>query len=160
MLHPDEPDIAFIGGASTISSMLTYSLQALWLGELIAGRHRLPEGDAMRGEIEDIKAWKRSWMPFSPARGARLPLHMLHDHDELLRDMGIDPKRKRGWLAPLKELIVPYQPSDYRKVVSGDRKELERKAIEHPAWKAGPETAVRRILDRRSNLSLLYRHCD
>jgi hypothetical protein len=73
----------------------------------------------MRQEIEEMKAWKRKWMPFSPARGARLILHMLHYHDELLRDFGANPNRKSGWLAPLKELIDPYEPNDYRTVVSG-----------------------------------------
>jgi dimethylaniline monooxygenase (N-oxide forming) len=133
MLHPDVPNMIFVGSASTVTSILTYSLQARWLGELIAGRHRLPSPDAMGREIDEMKAWKRGWMPFSPARGARLILHMLHYHDELLRDMDIDPKLKTGWLAPFKELIFPYQPSDYRSVVSGQWKDLEKKTVETPA---------------------------
>ena len=52
--------------------------------------------------------------------GARLLLHMLYYHDELLRDFGADPLRKRGVLAPLKELLAPYQPSDYRMIIAGD----------------------------------------
>ena len=67
-------------------------------------------------------------MLFSAARGARLLLHMLYYHDELLRDFGADPLRKRGILAPLKELLVPYQPSDYRSIVAGDWEALEGRA--------------------------------
>ena len=52
-----------------------------------------------------------------PARSATLLLHRAHDHDELLRDMGADPLRKSGILAPLKELLVPYRASDFRAVV-------------------------------------------
>ena len=63
----------------------------------------------MLTEIQQLKDWKRRWMPFSSARGARLLLHMLYYHDELLRDFGANPLRKRGILAPLKELFVPYQ---------------------------------------------------
>jgi len=74
----------------------------------------------MLAEIAELKVWKRGWMPFSAARGARLLLHMLYYHDELLRDFGADPLRKRGILVPLKELLVPYQPSDYRTIVAGD----------------------------------------
>ncbi len=37
----------------------------------------------MAREIEDMKAWKPKWMPFSTGRGTRLLLHMLHYHDEL-----------------------------------------------------------------------------
>ncbi len=120
MLQPKVPNLVFIGRASTICSVLTYSLQARWLAELIAGRHRLPESDAMLKEIEDMKAWKRAWMPFSASRGARLIVHMQHYHDELLRDFGANPLRKRGPWAPLKEVIEPYEPADYREIVSGE----------------------------------------
>lgn len=120
MLHPDLPNLVFIGRTSTFLSILTYCLQARWLAELIAGRFDLPGREAMLAEIARLKVWKRGWMPFSTARGARLQLHMLYYHDELLRDFGANPLRKRGIFAPLKELLVPYQPSDYRAIVAGD----------------------------------------
>ena len=129
MLHPDLPNMVFIGRASTFLSVLTYCLQARWLAELIAGRVALPDRERMLAEIARLKAWKRGWMPFSAARGARLLLHMLHYHDELLRDFGANPLRKRGVLAPLKELFVPYQPSDYRPIVAGDWEALEGRAV-------------------------------
>jgi dimethylaniline monooxygenase (N-oxide forming) len=128
MLHPDLPNLAFIGRASTFLSILTYCLQARWLAELLAGRFDLPDRDAMVTEIARLKIWKRAWMPFSAARGARLLLHMLYYHDELLRDFGANPLRKRGLLAPLKELFVPYQPSDYRPIVAGDWEASEGRA--------------------------------
>lgn len=120
MLHPDLPNLVFVGRASTFTSVLTYTLQARWLAEAIAGRIALPGRDAMLAEISRLQDWKRAWMPFSAGRGARLLLHMLHYHDELLRDFGANPLRKRGILAPLKELLVPYQPSDYRAIVADD----------------------------------------
>ena len=122
MAHPAVPRLFFVGRASTICSILTFSLQARWLGEVLKGSHRLPSADAMSREIEGIKAWKRSWMPPSDARSARLILHMLHYHDELLGDFGADPRRKTGVLAPLKELIAPYEPCDYAAIVAGDWK--------------------------------------
>lgn len=128
MLHPDLPNLVFVGRASTFLSVLTYSLQARWLAELLAGRVTLPERAAMLGEIEALKAWKRAWMPFSPARGARLLLHMLHYHDELLLDFGAEPLRKRGLLAPLKEVFVPYQPRDYAAVVAGTEAAVARQS--------------------------------
>ena len=53
---------------------------------------------------------------------------MLSYHDDLLADFGENPFRKRGVLAPLKELIVPYQPSSYDVIVSGEWEELEGRA--------------------------------
>jgi cation diffusion facilitator CzcD-associated flavoprotein CzcO len=121
MLHPAVPQLVFVGAnASTFSNTTTYSLQARWLAELVQGRHALPPGDVMVRDIEQMKAWKRSWMPFGPARGARLHAHQLHYWDELLRDVGAGVTRKRGFWAPLKELLDPYEPNDYRSIVSGE----------------------------------------
>ena len=130
MLHPNVPNMVFIGcNAATFCSILTYGLQARWLGELIKGNHQLPSEDAMLREIEDMKQWKRRWMPFSHARGARIQLHMLHFHDELLRDFGANPKRKTGIFAPLKELIDPYEPNDYKTIISGEWEHCETRRI-------------------------------
>ncbi|MFQ5786175.1 MAG: hypothetical protein ACE5H8_15320, partial [Alphaproteobacteria bacterium] len=129
MLHPAAPGLAFIGRASTICSILTYSLQARWLGELLKGSHRLPDADAMARDIAEMKAWKQSWMPPSAARSARLILHMQHYHDELLKDFGASPLRKRGVFAPLKELIFPYEPRDYRAIVSGEWERREKRTF-------------------------------
>lgn len=119
MVHPDVPNLAFAGYASTVASVLTYNLQACWLAELIAGRLRLPPNAAMRSNIDEMKAWKRRSMPFSKGRAARLLLHLLHYHDELLEDIGVSPLRKAGVFAPFKEVFAPYEPHDYRKIASG-----------------------------------------
>lgn len=127
MLHPAAPGLVFLGQASTVSNILSYSLQARWLADLIAGKHTLPDPQAMMADIEEMKAWKRQSMPHSAARSARLILHLQHYHDELLRDIGADPLRKTGVFAPLKELIAPYEPKDYRTIVSGDWESMEGK---------------------------------
>ena len=120
MLQPAVPGLVFIGRASTISSILSYSLQTRWLAELLGGRLVLPSDDAMARNIEEMKAWKRAWIPFCAARSARVIAHMQHYHDELVRDVGASPWRKKGVFAPLKELVFPYEPSDYAAVVSGN----------------------------------------
>ncbi len=127
MVHPDLPNLVFLGcNAYTYEAILTFNLQARWLTELLKGKFSLPDLATMRREIEDMKAWKRSWMPTSHARSAMIGMHQLHYHDELLRDFGANPKRKKGFFAPLKELIEPYESSDYRSIVSGawEREEI------------------------------------
>ncbi|MCG8543786.1 MAG: hypothetical protein MJE12_06205 [Alphaproteobacteria bacterium] len=125
MLHPAAPGLVFLGQASTVSNILSYSLQARWLADLIAGKHTLPTPEAMLADVEAMKMWKRQRMPHSAARSARLILHLQHYHDELLRDIGANPLRKTGIFAPLKELIAPYEPRDYRTIVSGEWARLE-----------------------------------
>ena len=117
ILHPAVPDLAFVGRVSSFMSVTTYALQARWLAEVLSGKVTLPLAEEMKQSIADLKSWKRSWMPDGPARSGTLLLHMAHYHDELLGDMGEDPLRKRGILAPLKELLVPYQASNFRDVV-------------------------------------------
>lgn len=117
ILHPDVPNLFFIGRASTFLSVTTYCLQARWLAELLEGRIVPPAREEMLVEIDQLKAWKRSWMPYSNHRGARLLLHMHNYHDELLSDFGEAPWRKRGIFGPFKEVFAPYQSSDYAAVV-------------------------------------------
>jgi dimethylaniline monooxygenase (N-oxide forming) len=117
MVHPAVKGLAFVGYASTITSVLTYNLQARWLADLLDERHALPSDEDMRRNIEDQQAWKRRIMPPSKGRAARLILHMLHYHDELLEDLGESPLRKRGLCAPFKEVFAPYEPADYRELV-------------------------------------------
>lgn len=116
ILHPNVPNLAFIGWSSSFMSVTTFALQARWLAEAVAGRVVLPSQGEMRQEISRLRAWKQSWMPEGRARSATLLLHMAHYHDELLEDMKADPLRKTGLLAPLKEILVPYQASDFRDV--------------------------------------------
>ena len=120
VMNPNLPGLFFIGRASTVSSILTYSLQARWLARVVAGKLELPSVDKMQGNIQEMKTWKQSWMPFSSARSARLIAHTQHYHDELVKDMGLNPLRKTGFFAPVKELIFPYEPRDYAGVVSGE----------------------------------------
>lgn len=109
--------LAFIGHASTISSVPTYSLQARWLADIMTGRCPRPRAAEMASNVAAQQAWKRRTMPFSRGRGARPLLYMLHYHDEQLEDLGVSPLRKTGVFAPFKEVFAPYQPSDYREVV-------------------------------------------
>jgi dimethylaniline monooxygenase (N-oxide forming) len=117
ILHPRVERLAFVGYAATISSTLTYNLQARWLADVIDGVHELPDRPAMQADIALQREWKRGSMPFGRGRAARLLLHMLHYHDQLLTDLRILPLRKTGWAAPFKEAFAPYEPRDYREVV-------------------------------------------
>lgn len=120
VFHPEVPNLAFIGSnATTYINILTHNLQARWLVELLRGSHELPSPDEMLQEIEAMKKWKRSNIPPSTSRAATLHLHMQHYHDELLQDMSLNPRRKRGLLRAIKEYVAPYEPKDYAEVSSG-----------------------------------------
>lgn len=114
IIHPDLPNCAFIGWASTFSNSLTAHLASLWLVNLLQNKFELPSHAEMQHEIQKIKAWKRGFMPLSNSRGSLLQLHMWNYHDELLHDASLEPNRKSNLVA---EWLQDYRPSDYRQLV-------------------------------------------
>eukprot|EP00440_Ansanella_granifera_P072050 gb/GFBE01078189.1/.p1 GENE.gb/GFBE01078189.1/~~gb/GFBE01078189.1/.p1 ORF type:complete len:626 (+),score=157.37 gb/GFBE01078189.1/:1-1878(+) len=113
ILPPQVPDLAFIGcEVSTFNNILTHGLQALWLTKVLTGELRLPKTSQMMRVMELEQAWKRSWMPPSSARASIWQLHMMKYHDNLLKDMGENHKR-RGFNF-LGECFAPYSAWDYK----------------------------------------------
>jgi len=105
-------DLCFIGSeVSTFNNILTQGLQALWLKQVLTGKMTLPSLEAMEQTIAKEQAWKRSWMPKKGDRAAILQLHKMAYHDQLCRDMGVNPRRK-GWNL-LAEVFAPYSAADY-----------------------------------------------
>lgn len=149
IFHPEAPNLAFIGSnVTTYINILTHNLQARWLTELLNGRHQLPSRGDMLKEIESMKQWKRRFIPKSTSRAATLHLHMQQYHDELVCDMGLNPRRKRGILSPLKELFAPYVPSDYAGVSSGKDFEFDS----HVAGMKGPIVKMKKSADKNPYL--------
>lgn len=128
ILSPELANLAFIGWASTFSNSLTSHLGAVWLAHVLTGRVSLPSADAMRAEIADMKRWKRGFIPAMGCRGSMLQLHMWNFHDDLLRDMGVEPRRKRSLIA---ELLSDYSPADYAELFTDDH-------LRAPATAAAP----------------------
>merc|ERR1711972_1267817 len=112
MFPPQVPDLCFVGSeVSTFNNILTQGLQALWLRHVLTGHVALPTLEAMDAVIETERAWKRSWMPKKGDRAAILQLHKMAYHDQLCKDMAVNPCRK-GWNL-LAETFAPYSAADY-----------------------------------------------
>jgi uncharacterized protein YjbI with pentapeptide repeats len=82
---------------------------------MLKGDLKLPSKKTMLREIEHMKTWKRSIMPDQESRGSMIQLHVLHYHDELLRDLDIKRERKSNFFA---ELFGAYLPGDYKEIPS------------------------------------------
>merc|ERR1711972_476218 len=112
MFPTQVPDLCFVGSeVSTFNNILTQGLQALWLRHVLTGYVALPSVEAMDAVIETEQAWKRSWMPKKGDRAAILQLHKMSYHDQLCKDMAVNPRRK-GWNL-LAETFAPYSAADY-----------------------------------------------
>merc|ERR1712178_667548 len=98
--------------------------------------HGLPSAEVMEAEIQEKKQWKRSTMPNAgKARSYMMQTHQVHYYDELLRDFGASPCRKRGFFAAVREFFEPYRPRDYNTIVTGEYKlrAAEQLRVKHAA---------------------------
>ena len=109
MVHPALPGFAFIGGVQGINSATLYAVQATWLARCLRGDITLPPAAQQLAEIEALKAWNRKFVTQRPNRSQVLNLHQLPYIDDLMDDMGLDPRRKPF----LADQFVPYRSVDY-----------------------------------------------
>jgi hypothetical protein len=78
----------------------------MYIGALV-----LPTKEIMARDVEDMKIWKRSWMPKTNNRASLILLYQNHYHDSLLKDMNI-PHIRKGFNF-ISEFFYPYQSSSY-----------------------------------------------
>ena len=129
MIIPGVPNIAFVNSnVTTFSNITTPGLQAAWIAELLQGNLQLPERQDLLNEVEQDKVWRRKHLTYAgDSRAFLIQLHQIRYWDSLLRDMGINVKRKRSpnggpIVAALKTFFVPVYPSDYKEVITGQWK--------------------------------------
>lgn len=115
-IPPHVPRLAFVGSeVATISNIMTHSVQAAWLGKLWSGEIAPVRTEDMDASVEELRQWKRQWMPATPGRSSLVLLHQIHFHDRLLKDMRLNPFRKSpNFFA---EAFMPYEAGDYDGVV-------------------------------------------
>ena len=113
---PVDVDNLFFCGSelACIFNVGSYALQAEWISQVLSGKIKLPPKPEMNKAVEEMKQWKRSWMPDTSQRASLVLLHHTHFHDTLLRDMKVNPKRKSN---PVLEALYPYYPKDYDGII-------------------------------------------
>ncbi|MCD7464305.1 hypothetical protein HAX54_052485 [Datura stramonium] len=109
-IHPRIPQLAVIGFSQTTANLYTSEIRCRWLAELLDGKFKVPNTKMME---KDIKEWDKYKKRYSYKKYYRrsciTPLHIWHN-DQLCKDMGWNPKRKKGFWA---EWFEPYGPMDY-----------------------------------------------
>ena len=114
MVHPGFPGFAFVGGVQGINSATCYAVQAVWLANYFSSRFAPPGEQEQRDQIEAHRAWNRNLVTPRPNRAQILNLHQLPYLDDLMNDIGLQPRRK--W--PVLDQLMPYTSTDYREVVA------------------------------------------
>jgi cation diffusion facilitator CzcD-associated flavoprotein CzcO len=111
------PNLAFAGLCTTISTALVAQAQALWIAAYFSSSlTRSPSSAAQATWLSVLHARFGHWR-YPLGYGARVPdfvFDALPYVDMLLRDVGVEARRKGGWL---REVTEPYGPEDYKGLV-------------------------------------------
>ncbi|XP_076906754.1 putative flavin-containing monooxygenase 1 [Bidens hawaiensis] len=111
-IHPRIPQLAIIGFSDGISSLYTSEMRCQWLAALLDGAFKLPNIKEMQ---EDIAKWDEYMKQSQEEYHFRsfLGAFEIWYNDQLCKDMGVNPKRKKGFLA---NLFQAHGPSDYAQI--------------------------------------------
>lgn len=110
ILPPEFPHLGFIGYNSSFSNTLTTEISAHWLSQHFRGELLLPSVKTMHEETERFRKWLVGLMPCH-REGFFIGPFLTHYHDDLLRDMGLSPRRARDFVS---ENLLPMWPERYR----------------------------------------------
>jgi cation diffusion facilitator CzcD-associated flavoprotein CzcO len=124
LIHPRIPRIAFAGFNHGFLHFAAVEVATLWLCALLRGDLVLPEAAEMERRIDEIRAWKRQHTLFEPSRSCGVNTRIHQYLDVLLKDLGLNPYRKKNRLA---EIFVAYTAGDYAGLVE----EYERVRTTH-----------------------------
>ncbi len=96
ILTPEEPRLAFIGYASTFANTLTAEVATHWLAQRFHGDRALPPVADMQREIDRVLSWVQEYT--TRTAGFFLGPINVHYLDDLVQDMGLEPKRTGNFL--------------------------------------------------------------
>ena len=120
VLHPDVPNMAFMGWNAGYLHCSHVYLASVWLSSMLDGELKLPPKEEQREMCIRMANWKRENLNYEPNLNSAIHTRILHYNDTLLRDLRLDPYRKSNFV---EEIFGRYVPGDYK----GIRKQVQEK---------------------------------
>ncbi|KAH6653098.1 hypothetical protein BKA67DRAFT_518736 [Truncatella angustata] len=116
--------VFFPGFIHTIYTPMVSEVQALWGVAFLMGLHDLPSQQKMEQEVAEWNAWSRKRYVAQGKKHAYAIYDFLPYIDTLLRDLGVNPDRKKFSLT---SLFTPAYPSEYRGIANEFRRAMAKK---------------------------------
>ncbi|KAG8372651.1 hypothetical protein BUALT_Bualt12G0088800 [Buddleja alternifolia] len=114
MIHPRIPQLAVVGYAESISNLYTYEMKCQWLSFFLDQTFQLPSLKEMEKDIKMWETYMKKYAGNKYRRACILGVQIWYN-DQLCKDIGCNPKRKKGFFS---ELFEPYGLADYRGLTS------------------------------------------
>lgn len=115
LIHPEIPNLGFVGYNTSFFSQLTSEVGAWWLLDYIEGYVKLPSQSEMETEIQADYLWMQKQLnKTNDASGACISPFSLRHVETLLEDMGVDTK-KDLWKS-ITQIMQPLDPTIYNEV--------------------------------------------
>ena len=123
LIHPNVPQMGFVGYNSSLYSQLTAEVGAWWLAEYVKGNLLLPSPSAMYQEMAANMDWMKTQYHSMIGKGACFTSFSLRYSEELMEDMGAN-NQLAVWKG-ISQIMMPVDSSLYSKL----RQELKSQRL-------------------------------